>query len=180
MATGTLLATMVACGSAGSEGDADASPSASASEGAGEEASEATACEGETQEVEGAQGVALTVPADWTVEVLGGGEDVRLAGPDGDTVEGQLVVQETGQTIDEGVSDAERLNSQSEKTADEEIELPGFDAARQLAFEGAATGSSNTTVVAVSGGLRVVAYAIVEDSPDDLALAAGCMLTLRR
>lgn len=178
MATGTLLATLAACGNSSSEPEAD--PPASASESASEGAGEATACDGDTQEVEGARGVMLTVPADWTVEVLGGGEDVRLAGPDGDTVEGQLVVQETGQTIDEGVSDAERLNSQSEKTAEEEIELPGFDAARQLAFEGAATGSSNTTVVAVSGGLRVVAYAIVEDSPDDLALATGCMLTLRR
>lgn len=177
-----LLTTTAACGGGGDEvsGSGGESPSASASESSGSAAGDAE-CTGETQELEGADGVTLTVPADWTVQSLGEGEDTRFTSADGDSLEGQLVVQANGQTIDEGVSDVERLNSATQKDSEEEIDLPGFDDARVLQFSGEETGSTGSFVVGVGGGVRAIAYVIAEGDPtDETATAFGCMLTMQR
>lgn len=190
------LASLSACGSettdeaggssASSSPSSSPSPSSSAAgggSGAGELGAAADGeCGGgdiETQVVKAAQGVQLTVPADWRIQSAGGGADTRLFGPDEDALEGQMVVQDKDQSLDQAVKDVERLNSSSEKAGEQDLQLSGFESSKLLLFTG--EGYTNISVIAVGrDGVRALAYAIVEGAPEDEATVASCLSTLTR
>jgi hypothetical protein len=184
------LATVSACGDqtrdvAGgrkSTSSSSSSPSATGSKsGAGDLGAAADGeCGGgefATKVVKAARGVQLTVPADWRVQVARQGSDVRLLGPDEGALEGQMVIQDKDQSMAQAVKDLEKANSMSERTAERDLRLSGFEASKLLVFAG--KDYTNINVVAIAeDGLRTIAYVIVEDAPEQESMVASCLSTL--
>jgi hypothetical protein len=186
---------LAGCGSGTEEGGEptetpteSGSPSAdgSATPGSGEPGSDADGeCGGgevETTVVEAADGVRMTVPADWQVEVAAQGSQVGLYPPERDSGDGFLVIEETGQMLDEAVGDALEFTAESaETTSEQDLELEGFDAARMLTFQyDDSDRTFSVDLVAVTDdGLRVVAN-MTREVADEQPLVESCLSTLSR
>lgn len=190
-ATVVLAALLVAgCGAETGQGDdptasesQSGSPSASASEDSGATGRGTDAeCGGgelETRVLEAAEGVQLTVPAEWRSKSFGRGADVRLYGQDQDADDGQVVVDNEGKDFERAVAALEELNAYSEKTGERDLRLEGFEAARMLVY--ADDDAFTVNVVAVTeDGLRAIAYWIQEDAPAQQPVIESCLSTLRR
>lgn len=160
------------------------SPPASGATGEAGEAADGTCGDGgfETKEVEAADGVRLTVPASWRVESREGGARVALAPEDLDAGSGGVLVQKSSQSIDEAVDEVlEQTRESAEQTSEQDLDLDGFDGARMATFSYDASGSPFLVeVVAVGGGLRVVALMTREGVPDEQPVAESCLSTLER
>lgn len=136
----------------------------------------------ETQEVLAAQGVGLTVPADWRVKRARAGEAIGLYPPDRAVGDGFVLVEEKGQTLDEAVDDVLGVTAESaEQTSEQELDLEGFDRARLVTFAyDDSDAAYSVDVVAVSGGLRVAANMTRDGDPTEQALVESCLSTLAR
>lgn len=174
----------------GSEGtpteSGSSSPDDSAAPESGEPGSNADGeCGGgevETTVVEAADGVRMTAPADWQVEVAAQGSQVGLYPPQRDSGDGFIVVEQTGQTLDEAVDDALEFTAGSaETTSEQDLELEGFDGARMLTFEyDDSDATFSVDLVAVTDdGLRVVAN-MTREVADERPLVESCLSTLAR
>jgi hypothetical protein len=136
----------------------------------------------ETTVVEAADGVQLTAPADWQVEVAAQGSQVGLYPPERDSGDGFIVVEDTGQTLDEAVRDALEFTADSaETTSEQDLDLEGFDGARLLTFEyDDSDRTFSVDLVAVTDdGLRVVAN-MTREVADEQPLVESCLSTLSR
>jgi hypothetical protein len=136
----------------------------------------------ETTVVEAADGVQMTAPADWQVEVAGQGSQVGLYPPERDSGDGFIVIEDTGQTLDEAVQDALEFTAESaETTSEQDLDLEGFDGARLLTFEyDDSDRTFSVDLVAVTDeGLRVVAN-MTREVADEQPLVESCLSTLSR
>lgn len=195
-----LLAMLAACGDSGSAGEesgsspsASASPSGSPSESPSESASsgevaepganaDATCGDGayETKVVEAAQGIRLTVPADWEVESFRAGFQNRLYPPDRDVGDGYLVISPSVQDLDAAADDVlKATRSAAETTSEQDLDLPGFDGARMETFA-YDDETFAVSVVAVYEGFRLQANMTREGVPEEQAVAESCLSTISR
>ncbi len=182
-----------AAGKAGEAGDtaASASPSGSASPGSeqpgsGEPGSNADGeCGGgefETQVVKAAQKVDLTVPATWRLRSTPEKDQFAFLSPQRELGDGFLVVEEKSQTLQEALDDALEFTAESATTTSEQdLDLPGFDAAKVVTFEyDDLEKTFAVDVVAVVDGVRVVASMTREGVSDEQVVAESCLSTLSR
>jgi hypothetical protein len=130
--------------------------------------------------VEAAQGVSLTVPADWEVQRAKAGAANGLYPPDRDAGDGYLVVQQKQRTLDQAVDETLASTVQAaEKTSEKDLELEGFEGARLVTFT-YEDGTFSVDVVAVADGLLVAANLTREDVPADEPVAESCLSSLSR
>ena len=186
-----VLATLAACG--GGSSDA-AEPSASLSETASESPSPTaeavepgTSADGkcgdgafETKTVDLFQDARITVPSDWEVESFRAGLQNRFYPPERDAGDGYLAIEPSTQTIDEAVGDVlEATRASAETTSEQEIQLPGFDAARMVTFAYDDT-TFAVNVVAVYEGFRLQANMTREGVPEEQAVAESGLSSISR
>lgn len=184
-----LLASSTACGSSSSGAspsskDAGASPSASPSSGSGATADGRCGSGSfRTQVVRAAQGVRVTVPADWDVRSEKAGAAIRFYLPGGADGDGYLVVQRSKQTLAQVVADTQKsTRAEAEVESESRPSLSGFDAALATSFRyGDAPGTAfSVNVVAVGDGLRVLANMAGDRNADERAAALSCLSSLSR
>lgn len=186
-----LLASSTACGSSSGgaspsskDAGADASSSASPSSGSGATADGRCGSGSfRTQVVRAAQGVRVTVPADWDVRSEKAGAAIRFYLPGGADGDGYLVVQRSKQTLAQVVADTQKsTRAEAEVESESRPSLSGFDAALATSFRyGDAPGTAfSVDVVAVGGGLRVLANMAGDRDADEQAAALSCLSSLSR
>jgi hypothetical protein len=174
------LVLLAGCGDESADGGEAAEPQESGSSSGAD--GECGGGEVQTQVVEAAEGVRLTAPAEWQVETAAQGAQVGLYPADPDAGDGFVVVEETGQTLDEAVEDTLAITADSaEQTSEQDLELDGFDAARLLTFAYDDSDSTfSVNVVAVTDdGLRVVAN-MTREVAEEQPLVESCLSSLSR
>ncbi len=182
-----VLLVVAGCGSgSGASPDGEQPAAAGSSSAAGEpgEGADGTCGDGaeQTQRVRAAQGVRVTVPADWEVQRAEGGAAVGLYPPDRDAGDGFVVVEQKDQTLDEAVADALGATADSaEQTSEQDLDLDGFEAARLVTFAyDDSEEAYSVDLVAVSDGVRVSANLTRDGDPAEQAIAESCLSTLSR
>lgn len=191
-----LLATLTACGGS-SEAEPSKAPSAPPSESASaspssSETASAVAEPGasadgtcgdgdfETKRVRAADGVTMTVPAQWDTPEDTPGVGIRLYPPDQDAGDGYLILKKTRLSLERAAGQSlAATEDAAEKTSQAPLRLKGFDEARMVTFAYDAE-TFAVYVVAKAGDLFVQANLTREGIPEEQAVAESCFSTLAK
>ncbi len=179
--------TLAGCGSADGEGSAapSSSPTAQESGAAGDASADGRCGDGafDTQVVEAAEGVEVTVPADWQVRSAEQRTQFAFGLPGGDEAAGYLVVQPSEQSLEEALDEVLAATREATQTeAETDLDVPGMEAARLTTsrYDAELDDAFTVDVVAVGDGLRVVANLSAEEDADLQAVVESCLSSLSR
>ena len=134
-----------------------------------------------TKVVKASDGVSMTVPASWKVVSAKAGAASQLTPPPASEGDGFLFVKQTSQTLDQAVRSEQRNAADgAEVVGQSTLDRPGLQA-RLTTFRYPSQGSTfSVSVVAVGGGVTVVANMTRSKDAAEQAAAESCLSSLQR